>query len=78
VENLANDFAVIKTLIDNDNLVNAFDLRVSNQQLQHFIHWREYDVNEHIWEAIKRLSNAMEKMNNLSTISKRVKGHRFS
>jgi hypothetical protein len=53
---------LLKPSINNDNLMNALDSRVSNQQLQHFIHWCGYDVNEHIWEATKYLSNAMEKI----------------
>jgi hypothetical protein len=72
MKNLANALAFIKTLINNDNLVNFLDSRVSNQQFQHFIHWCGYDVNEHNWEAIKYLSHAMEKMkkkiiNNIQT-----------
>jgi hypothetical protein len=46
MRNLANALAFIKTLIDNDNLVNVIDSKVSNQQLQHFIHWRGYDAND--------------------------------
>jgi hypothetical protein len=38
------------------------DLKISNNWLQYFIHWQEYDVNKHTWELITNLSNAMKKM----------------
>ncbi len=36
--------------------------RISNRQLQYFVHWHGYDVNERTWELIKNLSNAMDKV----------------
>jgi hypothetical protein len=54
---------------------DVFNLRVSNHQFQYLIHWHGYDVNEHTWERTKHLSNAMEKLRILSTISKQAQGH---
>jgi hypothetical protein len=36
--------------------------RIFNHQLQYFVHWHGYDASEHIWEPIKNLLNAMEKL----------------
>jgi len=41
---------------------DILDSRISNRQLQYFVHWHVYDVSEHTWLPIKNLSNAMEKM----------------
>jgi hypothetical protein len=36
--------------------------RISNHQLQYFVHWHGHDVSEHIWESMINLLNAMEKV----------------
>ncbi len=36
--------------------------KIYNHQLQYLVHWHGYNVNEHIWEPMKNLSNAMEKV----------------
>jgi len=38
------------------------DSRILRSQLQYLVHWQGYDINEHTWELIKNLSNAMEKV----------------
>jgi len=42
-----------------DDILN---LRISNHQVQYFVHLHGYDVNEQTWELIKNLLNAMEKV----------------
>ncbi len=41
---------------------DKLDSRISNRQLQYFIHWHGYDVSKCTKEPIKNLSNAMEKV----------------
>jgi len=36
--------------------------RIYNFQLQYLVHWHEHDLSECIWEPIKNISNAMEKV----------------
>ncbi len=31
--------------------------KISNRQLQYFVHWHGYDVSEHTWKLIKNLLN---------------------
>ncbi len=41
---------------------DILDSRIFNCQFEYLIQWHGYDVNEHIWELIKNLSNTMEKV----------------
>jgi hypothetical protein len=41
---------------------DILDSRIFNHQLQYFVHWHGYDVNECTWELIKNLSNVMEEV----------------
>jgi hypothetical protein len=41
---------------------DIFNSRIFNRQLQYFVHWHGYDVNERTRELIKNLSNAMDKV----------------
>jgi hypothetical protein len=44
---------------DVEDILNS---RISNHQLQYFVHWHGHDVSEHIWESMINLLNAMEKV----------------
>jgi hypothetical protein len=41
---------------------DKLDLKISNHQLQYFIHWHGHDVSKCTREPIKNLSNVMEKV----------------
>jgi hypothetical protein len=38
------------------------NFKILNYQLQYFIHWWSYDVNEHTWKLTKHFSNSKENM----------------
>jgi len=42
-----------------DDILN---LKISNHQLQYFVHLHGYDVTKQTWELIKNLLNVMEKV----------------
>jgi hypothetical protein len=41
---------------------DILDSRIFNHQFEYLVQWHGYDVNKHIWELIKNLSNTMEKV----------------
>jgi hypothetical protein len=41
---------------------DILDSKISNYELQYFVHWHGYDMRKCTWEPIKNLSNTIEKV----------------